>query len=71
MKYDTTLALMAAVRTYVEWGECSVHIDAHVINLVTFLRRFTFCLYEDRECQLLIDDGFYLHLAEDPIYETK
>ncbi len=27
--------------------------------------------YEDRECRLLIGDGFYLHLAEDPIYATN
>ncbi len=28
-------------------------------------------LYEDRERHLLIGDGFYLYLTEDPIYETK
>ncbi len=31
----------------------------------------SFGLYKDRESHLLIDDGFYLDLTGDPIYETK
>ncbi len=75
MKINTPLALLAAART----------LAARVNAVFTVMPRSLICShfaaiyqrplqigqYEDRECRLLIGDGFYLHLTGDPIYETN
>ncbi len=58
----------------IRWG--GERSYAHVIELFAFLHRFTFRidrigLDEYQEGLLWIDDGFYLHLTEDHIYETN
>ncbi len=67
MKYNIALALLAAARTLTEGVNAAFTV---MPRSLIYLRPLQVGQYEDRECRLLKDDGFFLHLTEDPIYET-
>ncbi len=62
MKYNIPLALLAAVSTFAEGVN---------VSLSVYLLSLQIGLDDDREGLLLIDDGLYLHLTDDPINEIN
>ncbi len=72
MKYSIPLALLAAVRTFADGvnAEFTV-IPRSRISSSVYPPPLWKELDDDQEGLLLIDDGFYLHLTEGPIYETN
>ncbi len=75
MKYSITLPLLAAVRKFTEGMNAEVTAMPRSSGCshfcIDFLPPLRVGLGEDREGLLLVDYGFYLRLAEDPIYETN
>ncbi len=75
MKYNISLALLATVRTFAEgWTLisrlCPGHWFVRIFSSICF-PPLRVGLDKVREGLLLIDDGFYLHVTEDPIYNTN
>ncbi len=67
MKYSIFLALFAAVRTFAD----GVNAEFTVISSSVHHSPLRKGLDDHRDGLLLIDDDFYLHFTEGPIYETN
>ncbi len=70
MNYSIHLALLAVVRTLAS----GLKTEFTVMSISLICPHFCIDLHSassDIEGRLLTDEGFYLHITEDPIYETN